>query len=191
MDAGDWIALGAAVVALAAMGVAISQAASARAQAREARRSADAQVVEARRSASAAEEQGAAAKDQVELMKAQTRSAEDDRHQENAPRFEITWHPTMGSAGGTDEFTLVYADGPTRLDTVTISVMPGSDVTHLGLNDDTEPTLESLELPPLSPGVQRTVVAALTQECESIVFNIAATSGDATWGDQTVEAINR
>jgi len=115
VDAGTWIALASAVVAIAGAAVAIWQGASAR----RAANTAEAEAQEAQRQATAAEQQvteaqrsAAAAEEQMQLMRQELDAAEVERHEREGPDFRCR---VEGGSGSTCSIVVTMASGPEEL----------------------------------------------------------------------------
>lgn len=116
-----------------------------------------------------ADEAQRTAQHSVERVEEIAESIATERSRRGMPTFEIT-------PGAPDEFHLSYLGGPAVLDHVTVSVVPGSRVLGLSLND--EPPAEQVEIGPLPSGA---VVAfrAATGQRASAVFSVLAEPWEA------------
>lgn len=169
MDLGDWIAASAAGVALAAAIIALVVA------------------TYSKRQAVAAESQAQAAHDQVVLLRRQVEMAEEDHHEQNAPRFAIKWSPSFGADSAW--FTLVYTAGPPRLDKVTVAVVSDSEVEGLCVHEREQRGRSSIDLMSVSGGVGRKFIALLNVNSDSgVVFHVGAETDRAAWEPVVVTA---
>ncbi|ANZ38753.1 hypothetical protein BBK82_24495 [Lentzea guizhouensis] len=100
----------------------------------------------------------------IERIEEIAESVSAERRRRGMPTFEIT-------PGAPDEFHLSYFGGPAVLDQVTVSVVPGSRVLGLSVND--EPPGEHVEVGPLPNGVSVPFRAATGQRA-SAVFSVTA-----------------
>lgn len=154
---------------------AVEQATTSALQAKTAAEEARKAVEEARMAAGASENAAGAARvlaDEaqrnaqyaVERAEELAESIAAERGRRGMPTFEIT-------PGAPDEFYLSYIGGPAVLDHVTVSVVPGSRVLGLSVND--EPPAEQVEVGPLPNGAAITFRAATGQRA-SAVFSVLA-----------------
>ncbi len=124
------------------------------------------------------------------LLRKQVEMAEQDRHEQNAPRFAVTWSPTNDSYDDGAWFTIAYAEGPPRLDKVMVSVIPDSDTGAEGLtlDENERPERLSIELTSMVGGIGRRFIALVNDDDSGVVFLVTAEAGTGTWGPVPVTA---
>lgn len=172
MDIGDWIAVAAALIALAAMLVTLKQTR----EAVRARQASEDQAASGWRAANAAEFSAQADQAQLEL-------ARRTHHDGEAPKFLLRWVPDHLDDRGDrnwQRFEIKCVNAPRPLDRITVGIRSHRWVDLL--RDEHGFTSPTLEFEDVAPGrVLRIDVHLAEQPQAQVILEIAAWRGTKNW----------
>ncbi len=173
MQPGDWVALGAAIVALLAMLVTIWQAS----EARKSRRAAERQATYAEESAQAAHTANDLSRQQAELERAKDKAA-------RAPDYTLVWERTMGEPTGWQHLVLTPIKGPDLLSLEIRSMTP--EVDRITSDDGwgvwgTDGHVDRRTHPGLPIGKHWPIQCRLTSDVDQISLTVIAQADGEEW----------